>query len=50
VVDLGLVESVAVFAVSSSEPKRLEDVFEEYLYSFDTCRVYLLTLDGILPL
>jgi hypothetical protein len=50
VVDPGLVQSVAVFAVGSSEPIRLEDIFEEYLYSFDTSRVYLLTLDGILPL
>jgi hypothetical protein len=50
VVDRGLVQSVAVFAVGSSEPIRLEDVFEEYLYSSDTRRVYLLTLDGILPL
>jgi hypothetical protein len=50
VVDPGLVQSVAIFGVGSSEPIRLEDVFEEYLYSFDTRRVYFLTLDGILPL
>jgi hypothetical protein len=49
-VDPGLVQSDAVFAVGSSEPIGLEDIFEEHLYSFDTHRVYLLTLDGILPL
>ncbi|KAG2652328.1 hypothetical protein PVAP13_1NG365900 [Panicum virgatum] len=50
VVTADVLRSIAVFIVGSSEPIRLEDVFEEYLFSFDTRKNYLRTLDGRSPL
>ena len=50
VVTADVLRSIAVFIVGSSEPIRLEDVFEEYLFSFDTRKNYLRTLDGRSPI